>query len=206
MAHIQAVLFDFGKVLTLGPRTHVWDWMQQLCGVEVDTLQRGYWAHRDSYDAGMLTGEEYWRLVCEKPLSAETMQGLKAADVELWTDMNQPMLRWMAGLHAAGVRTGILSNMPEAMAEGLTRKFPWLATFHHIVWSHELKMRKPQPEIYAASATGLQVPAEQILFIDDKWENTAAAAAVGMQAIAYHDHESFVLEMKARGYGYLLQI
>ena len=49
-----------------------------------------------------------------------------------------------------------------------------------------------------------QVPAEAILFIDDKPENTLAAEAAGMQAIVYRDHAQFLNEMAARGYGSLL--
>ena len=118
--------------------------------------------------------------------------------------MNAPMLAWVAELHAAGFRTGILSNMPDSMAEGICSRFPWIENFHHTVWSHALKLRKPQPEIYAAAIKGLGVPARNILFIDDKEENTAAAEAAGMQAIIYLDHGKFVAEVKARGYGALL--
>jgi FMN phosphatase YigB (HAD superfamily) len=47
---------------------------------------------------------------------------------------------------------------------------------------------------------------EQILFIDDREDNIAAAEAVGMQAIRYTDHAAFEAAMRGRGLGWLLDI
>lgn len=204
MSNIRAILFDFGKVLSLPPNGDAWDRLHELTGLTGEALHDAYWAHRDAYDEGLLTGDKYWRGVVRHPLSKDTLRALKETDVALWTDMNQPMLDWMHALHAAGFRTGILSNMPDAMAEGICERFAWLAKFDHLIWSHVLKLRKPQPAIYEAAIAGLGVPAETILFIDDKDENTRAAEAAGMQAIVYHGHDEFEAEMNARGYGALL--
>ncbi len=204
MPTIEAVLFDFGKVLTLAPNPAAWNRMQQISGLTDEDLGTGYWALRDDYDAGLYTGNVYWERVARRALTPAEQQSLKAADVDLWTDMNQPMLAWVAELHAAGFRTGILSNMPDAMAEGICERFDWIANFDHTVWSHAFKLRKPQPEIYTVAIEGLGVPAKTILFIDDKEENTLAAEAAGMQTIVYRDHDQFVDEMRVRGYSALL--
>ena len=150
-------------------------------------------------------GDEYWRHVAGRPLPPETLRALKEADVELWTEMNEPMMTWVDALHRSGFRTGILSNMPDAMAEGICSKFHWISNFDHAIWSHALKLRKPQPEIYEAAVKGLGVPAGSILFIDDKEENIAAAECAGMHAILYDGHESFVRTMNRRGFASLLQ-
>jgi putative hydrolase of the HAD superfamily len=204
MASIHAVLFDFGKVLTKAPNPTAWARLRELCGLTEDELQHRYWLTRDDYDAGLYTGDQYWTAIAAQPPSPDTLAALKATDVELWTDMNMPMLHWVCQLHQAGVRTGILSNMPDAMAEGICARFDWIGNFDHAVWSHEHKMRKPQPAIYALAAKGLATPPEQILFIDDKEENTKAAEAFGMQAIIYTNHENFEKSMCDRGFAALL--
>ena len=204
MSDIQAILFDFGKVLSLSPDPTAWSRLRELSGLSEDELQHGYWRYRDDYDAGALTGDVYWQRVAGRELSEQTSRALKETDVALWTQMNEPVLDWVGALHRAGFRTGILSNMPDAMAEGICARFDWIENFDHAVWSHALKLRKPQPEIYLAAIEGLGVPAETILFIDDKQENTEAAIAAGMQAIVYSDHDSFVQEMNTRGFGALL--
>ncbi len=204
MSDIQAILFDFGKVLSLSPDPTAWARLRELTGLSEEALDESYWLFRDDYDAGALTGDVYWEKVAGRPLPEETGRALKETDVALWTRMNEPMLDWVDALHRAGFRTGILSNMPDAMTEGICARFDWIENFDHAVWSHALKLRKPQAEIYHAAIDGLGVAAEEILFIDDKEENTEAAIEAGMQAIVYRDHESFVQEMRTRGYGELL--
>lgn len=204
MSDIQVILFDFGKVLSLSPDPAAWSRLRELTGLSEQALHDGYWQFRDDYDSGAFTGDVYWEQVAGRTLLRETLRALKETDVALWTQMNEPMLEWVDALHRAGVRTGILSNMPDAMAEGICARFKWIENFDHAVWSHALKLRKPQPEIYAAAIGGLGVAAEHILFIDDKEENVAAAIAAGMQAIVYRDHVSFVREMNTRGFTPLL--
>ncbi|WP_419806808.1 HAD family hydrolase [Terriglobus sp.] len=208
MKQVQAVLFDFGMVLSRPPVPAVWTEMQRVSGLDERTLQRLYWAHRDDYDRGTLDGTPYWNRVAadaDREFTPEQRDQLLALDVELWTDMNLPMLAWVKLLHRAGVRTGILSNIGDAMAEGIRRKFDWIGDFHHAVWSHALRLRKPEQAIYAAAAEGLGVPPGQILFVDDKEENIRAAEQFGMQGIVYSDHVTFQAEMEARGFHYLLQ-
>lgn len=203
MPHLSAVLFDFGKVLTLQPNPAVWIQLKTISGLSEGDLQRDYWRLRDDYDSGHLDGDAYWTAIGQaggKSFTQQTLADLKAADVRLWTEMNTPMLAWVDTLHQAGVRTGILSNMPDAMADGIEAQFAWLTRFHHITWSYKLKLRKPQPEIYAVAVAGLGVPAHEILFVDDIAANIAAARAAGMHALLYARHAEFVSEFCAAAF------
>jgi putative hydrolase of the HAD superfamily len=115
------------------------------------------------------------------------------------------MIEWAQRLQAAGIRTGILSNIGDAMTDGLLRKLEWLSGFDHHTWSYRLLLAKPEIAIYEAAAQGLQTPPANILFIDDKLENIAAAGTSGMQAIQYTEHDLFLSQMQQRGLGYLLE-
>jgi putative hydrolase of the HAD superfamily len=207
MFPIEAVLFDYGMVLSAPRNPAVWTELSSLSGLTEQDLERSYWATRDAYDEGILSGEEFWRGIGAAAgftYSSEQLRALNAADVRLWGDLNEPMVDWVKALHLAGIKTGVLSNMGDAMAEGLIARWDWIGGFHHAVWSHELRMRKPQPEIYAVAVKGLGVPASSILFVDDKAENIVAAEAAGMHGMLYSDHDRFVREMAERGYGALL--
>jgi putative hydrolase of the HAD superfamily len=116
------------------------------------------------------------------------------------------MVEWAARLQAAGVRTGILSNIGDAIAEGICAKLPWLAAFDHCTWSHALGMAKPERAIYTQTAEALRTAPEHILFIDDRADNIAAAHEVGMQAIQYSNHLAFEHEMRERGLAWLLDV
>ncbi|MEO6802736.1 MAG: HAD family phosphatase [Granulicella sp.] len=205
---LEGVLFDFGRVLSGPPNPAAWAHMRELTAFEEEALHRGYWAHRHAYDEGKHTGEEYWHLVAADNgtvFTAEQVTALLAADNALWTDPNLPMIDWALRLHRSGIRIGILSNMGDAMKEGVLASFDWINEFDHHTWSHMLGIAKPAEAIYRHAAEGLGVAPGKILFIDDRPENIEAARAFGMHAIQYGDHAEFLREMEAQGFGSLLQ-
>ena len=208
MNEIQAVLFDYGMVLSGPPDPAAWARMRSITGLNEADLHREYWAHRHDYDRGTLTGPAYWHKTAYGAgisLSDDQIAALIAADTDLWAQINQPMLDWAQRLQRAGIRTGILSNIGDAMAEGLVARYDWIGAFHHSVWSHSLKIAKPELAIYRHAAEGLDTPPAHILFIDDREENIRAALEAGMQAIQYSSHDAFLAEMMSRGLTWLLE-
>ena len=204
---INAVLFDFGMVLTTPPDPASWERLKAVFSADEASFHKAYWTHRDDYDRGTLKSQGYWLEVASdlhKQLGPEALRELIAADISLWTQPNQVMIDWAANLQRAGIKTGILSNMPDAMEVGIRDTFAWVEDFDHHTWSHRLLLAKPEPAIYRHAAEGLGLPPAEILFIDDRKENIEAAVAVGMQAIQYTNHDTFVREMNERGYGSLL--
>jgi putative hydrolase of the HAD superfamily len=209
MTPVQAILFDYGMVLSAPPDLAAWQRMRTVTGLSEEVLHREYWTHRHAYDRGELTAESFWTQAAAPThaiLTPTQLSQLIAADVDFWSTLNPPMLEWAERLQRSGFRTGILSNMPDAMEAGLRARHAWIESFDHHTWSHAVNLAKPEPEIYQHAAEGLQTPPENILFLDDKSENIAAALAAGMQAIQYSTHPAFEQEMHARGLDYLLQL
>ena len=166
-----------------------------------------YWRHRDDYDRGTLNSVAYWERVAHdlhRPLDAKKLSALIAADNAHWTQPNQAMIDWAAALQSAGIKTGILSNIGDAMEAGIVARFPWIADFTHRTFSHRLGIAKPDAAIYQHAAEGLGVPTGEILFVDDREENVAAARAAGMHAIQYIDHADFLQQMQAAGFSGLI--
>lgn len=204
---ISAVLFDYGMVLSGPPDPTARRNMERILGVDEETFQTAYWKHRDSYDRGMLGGLTYWECVAHelhKSIDAASVDALIDADNALWTQPNHPMIDWAVSLQRAGMKTGILSNIGDAMEAGIRARFPWLDEFSHHTFSHRLGIAKPDPAIYRHAAEGLQVAVGEILFLDDKEVNILAAKAAGMIAVQYTNHEAFLEEMQRMGLGGLL--
>jgi len=194
-------------VLSGPPDPAAWARLRALTGLSEETLHDRYWAHRNEYDRGTLNSITYWGTIAREtgfPLDAQKQLALEAADIDLWTAPNPQMIDWAQRLQARGVKTGILSNIGDSMSRGILAKLAWVGEFTHHSWSHELRLIKPDAAIYLHAAEGLGCPPEQVLFIDDREENIAGAQAAGMQAIIYRDHESFLREMKDRGFDDLL--
>jgi putative hydrolase of the HAD superfamily len=207
--NVRAVLFDYGKVLSLAQDWAAWVRIRTLTRMDEESLHQSYWAHRDAYDMGSLTGAQYWQTIADEgrfTMDTSLLRTLLAEDVELWGRLNAPMGAWARRLQKRGVRTGILSNLGDEMERGLRIKYPWLADFTHCTFSHAVRMIKPEPAIYQRAVAGLGCAASEVLFIDDREVNVQGAVAAGLQAVLYVSHEDFLRRMRAGGYGTLLDV
>ena len=110
------------------------------------------------------------------------------------------MLAWIPRLKQAGLKLGILSNMPKGVLDVMKPQFGWLDQFDHLTWSCDLGVVKPDPAIYLHTARKLKVPPDQALFIDNLEKNIAGAEAVGMQAALFANVEQFQELLTARAY------
>jgi putative hydrolase of the HAD superfamily len=206
---ISAVLFDYGMVLSSVPEELHWRQLERVLDAEQAAFQAAYWKYRDAYDRGALSAQTYWEFVArelDKPIDGQVLRALIDADTVVWTQPNVEMMEWAARLNRAGIKTGILSNIGDAMELGVLGRFPALGEFTHHTFSHRLGIAKPDAEIYRHAVEGLGVPAGEILFVDDREENILAARAAGMAAVQYSGHEGFVEEMQRIGLGSLLYV
>jgi putative hydrolase of the HAD superfamily len=206
---ISAVLFDYGMVLSNVPEELHWRQLERVLDAEQEAFQAAYWKYRDAYDRGALSAQTYWETVArdlDKPMDAEVLRALIDADTNVWTQPNVEMMEWSVRLNRAGIKTGILSNIGDAMELGVRGRFPALDEFSHHTFSHRLGIAKPDAAIYRHAVEGLGVPAGEILFVDDREENILAARAAGMVAVQYGGHAGFVEQMERMGLGWLLRL
>ncbi len=108
------------------------------------------------------------------------------------------MFSWIEKLRASGYTIGILSNLPQPIADSLRATPGFLEHFDHATLSCELGLYKPQAAIYEHSYRGLGVAPEEVLFIDDKIENVMGAREVGMSAELFTVWEEFAREVPRR--------
>ena len=87
-------------------------------------------------------------------------------------------------LRAAGMLTGLISN---SWSTAHYDRQLLAELFDTAVISAEVRMHKPQPEIYRLAADRLGVEPAQCIFVDDLRENCEGAEAVGMTALLHRD-------------------
>jgi putative hydrolase of the HAD superfamily len=80
---------------------------------------------------------------------------------------------------------GVLNNEARETNEYRFDKFGLRDPIDLALSSCYLGLRKPEPAIYRRALDILCRPAERVLFIDDRQENAAAAAAAGMKTIRF---------------------
>jgi putative hydrolase of the HAD superfamily len=189
MHSFKAVIFDYGKVLSLPPTQQQWQALSSRFGRPVQEFQKVYWGHREELDRGTLTNENYWKVVgadCGHTVTDAEAAELIEHDNAQWTTVNQPMLDFTRELKAAGYRTAILSNMEPRMLAFMRVKLKWLDEFDVQIYSCEVGVVKPEPAIYRLCCERLGCVPQEALFLDDKKVNTEGAKAFGMQSYVYH--------------------
>jgi putative hydrolase of the HAD superfamily len=162
--------------------------LMQLTGLPLDRFEQLYWADRIAYDAGSLTGLEFWQKLlrdAKLELPAGSDHQLNEWDARMWSTVNPAMVAWQQQLSQHGVLTGILSNMGDSVLALIEKKHAWLGGFDAKVWSYQLRMVKPDPAIYRHVLGLVGTRAEETLFLDDKLENIEAAKALGIKAIQF---------------------
>ena len=197
---LRAVIFDYGRVLSLPPSDTDWAAFAAATGLTLDTLHYRYWEHRDLYDRKEISAAEYWERVTGDIIEGDGLAELIALDDAQWTRINPEMLGRARQLSDAGLKIAILSNMQVDMLRVMRSKFDWLDEFGVQMYSCEVGLVKPDPEVYLECLRRLNVQPKEALFLDDKQKNTAGAEAVGMHTLLFDgDIAAFDRKLKDLG-------
>jgi putative hydrolase of the HAD superfamily len=109
---------------------------------------------------------------------------------------DEVMLAFVAEMRAQGVKIAILSN--SWGSDYFDPYAPW--KLHDradvVVISDEVRMRKPEPGIFALVVDKLGVPASECVFVDDIAAYLAPAKAIGMVTVHHIDAESTIAELR----------
>jgi putative hydrolase of the HAD superfamily len=202
-ADIEAVVFDFGGVLTLQPLDIHREKLRVLCGLDAPTFASEYKRQRPDYDRGTIDSREYWSRVMDsrgKPVDPGILRSLFEEDVAGWTRLNEAVLNWAFGLQEAGVRTGILSNMPRDMLERIETLFRWLDRFDVKIFSCDIGVSKPDAPIYRACLDALRLDAGKVLFLDDVPDNVKSAERTGIRTVLFRDYDDALRQVTENGW------
>jgi putative hydrolase of the HAD superfamily len=78
----------------------------------------------------------------------------------------------------------LLSNAPEPLARAIDHCF-WSRHFDHRYYSCRLAAAKPDPQAFQIVLHDLGVQPGEVLFIDDRADNTLTARDLGMHTITF---------------------
>ena len=156
--------------------------------------------------------KDYEKGLIESPIFLKEMQALfsnasqdqiKAAWNSIILDFPEYRLAFMEALTKEDTyRLFLLSNTNDLHIQkvkesmGMERYQRFQNCFEKFYLSHEIKMRKPNAEIYefVLEANGLN--ATETFFIDDTKENTESAAALGIQVWNLQVGEQDIIDLK----------
>ena len=187
----DAVIFDYGRVLSLAPSDAELRQFAALVGITEPPFFEIYSATRHDYDRGRADFRQHWQAFAEAAgVELRPAQVERIAEMEtlMWLRVNPQALALAREIKAHGVRTAILSNIPHDLLADV-RKFSWLDEFEVKIWSCELGILKPDPAIYRVCLGALGCLPERTLFFDDRANNVEAARELGMEAHIFESAE-----------------
>lgn len=189
--NIKNIVFDLGGVLvSLHPERCIDAFRKVGCGVLASYVEE----HRTEdlfldTELGRITQAEFCAAVRRLSLTDTSDSDIVWAWNELLGDIPVRKLRHLACLRAEGYRLFLLSNT-NVMHWTLCRDRLFTADglkadsyFDRIFLSYEMRLAKPDAEIFRTALAEAGIRADETLFVDDREENCTAAASVGMAVL-----------------------
>jgi 2-haloacid dehalogenase len=102
-------------------------------------------------------------------------------------------------LHAAGVPQWALTNWSHELWPHAPARFDFLELLEGVVVSGTEGLAKPDRAIYELAVARTGLPAERLVFVDDRASNVEAARALGMAGIVFTDASATRLALKQLG-------
>ncbi|MBC7558835.1 MAG: HAD family phosphatase [Dermatophilaceae bacterium] len=198
------MIVDWGGVLTMPIHLAIGNWLK---ATGVDQSHYGSvvraWVtplppdsspvHR--LERGELAVEEFEHLLSAalaregSVVDAEGLVATMFADLAIYEDS---MTSLVTRAHAAGIRTGLLSN---SWGNDYDRS-DWHEMFDAVVISGEVGMRKPEPEIFELALDRIGLPAAECVFVDDMAHNITAAQQAGLAGIVHLTFDQTARELE----------
>jgi len=189
---IKVVLFDFGGVLTEGGKKgFIQSTIAHMVGLppeEVDIGDLHYMMRR-----GRGTDEQFFGEINQRYNVHLTKDQFIASTHDL-SERAEPVYALAERLRAAGIRTGILSNVFSMSARDLEKR-GFYDGFDPIILSCDEGHAKPDPELYQIAIDKSGCAADEILFVDDQDKCLPPAHAFGMLTVQSQSPEQVVRDV-----------
>lgn len=182
----KALIFDMGEVLVRTydrqPRTL----LAKTFNLSFEQLEKLVYFSESALKsfAGKISDEDHFRGV----LMDLGKPGMDYRDFQdaFWAgdDIDKEMLGFISSLRSK-FKLGLLSNAMDTTRERLNKDYNLSDYFDVSVYSYEVNLAKPSPEIYKIILHQLDVEPHQAIFIDDLKENIEAAQKLGLTTIQH---------------------
>ena len=195
---IQAVLFDFGRVISAQKPPSLFRSYEKSLGLARNTINQIMFDSRAWQDAliGKLSAEEFWHAIGPE-LGLDTREEIDDFRWRYYNDesVNQAVLSLIKMLNDR-FKLAVLSNHPRGLIDWLD---DWgIRHFFDVVYcSGDEGRTKPDAAVYHTTLTRLGVPPYDSVFIDDTVGHVQAAQHLGMHGIVFSNADKLEQDLKA---------
>ena len=197
---IQNVVFDVGRVLV------DFDWEAYLKGFgfpkeEYDKIAKAVFQSKvwDERDRGLYDEEEYIRQFIDAAPEYKADIRKVMRDSYKTIVLRPYALTWVKYLRKQGYRLFVLSNYSKGMMDRTRNRLEFLPYMDGSIFSYEVKMLKPDLEIYQELLNRYQLDPKTCVFIDDRKENCRGAEKAGMRSVCFRDFKQAAADLEKLG-------
>ncbi|MGY0570368.1 HAD-IA family hydrolase [Bradyrhizobium sp. RDM12] len=202
---IEAVIFDFGGVLTSSP-FEAFSRFETERGLPVDIIRRtnaanhleNAWAKFERAEVDIDTFDKLFAME-SLALGAE----VRGRDVLplLQGDLRPEMVEALKRIKAQFKTGCITNNLPANAIGSMTGRSLYVADvmvlFDHVIESAKIGLRKPDARIYQLMVETLKVDPEECVYLDDLGVNLKPAREMGMTTIKVTNGAQAIAELEA---------
>jgi putative hydrolase of the HAD superfamily len=199
MTPIRAVFLDLGNVLAFHDDAVLFQRMSAWGGADPEEIRKRMLDLWDPINRGTLAGDDLRHAVCraagaETPMAAEPFFAMWNCHFRIHREV-LPMVDALFGR----VKVLLLSNTNEMHWRFVRPLIPQFEHFDGLVISCELRLAKPDPEIFHVALACARVRAEEAAYFDDVPRFVEAASALGIQARVFTDAPTFRTQLAELG-------
>ncbi len=187
---VEAVVFDLGKVLVdfdymiaarrIAARSKLSAEQLMVVLVRAPLFLE--------YERGRVTRQDLFNFIRQASGFTGRMEEFSHFFSDIFTEI-RPMVALHSELRKRGVATYVFSNTNDLAIEHIRRAFPFFADFDGYILSYEHGLIKPDAGLYEVVERQSDRRGGQLLYLDDRPENTEAGAARGWQVILHESPE-----------------
>lgn len=186
---IKAIIFDFFGVIGYQCFDLVHENLDKKTLSEVNKLI-------NKLDAGIIAQNEYY-IEYEKLTGRSIASQLRNEKIDFKKIIiSEKIINLIKTLKDNGYKLGLLSNVSRKLYEEVISPSSVPDLFDVCVYSFEIHLTKPDPNIFSYVANKLDEPENNCLMIDDLQKNCMGAQATKMRAIHFKNYEDLVLRLR----------
>lgn len=201
MYMIKNIIFDVGRVLVSWQPQET---MRKLGMTETDIeavsdalFTSGLW---NETDRGVQPDEEILKQFIERAPKQEKNIRLFWNNLDVAITQFDYVISWMKALKKAGYRLYILSNYGKWTYDSTKdNALSFLSEVDGALFSYEVKLIKPDLEIYRTLLRKFDLKPEECVFMDDLEANIKGAQAVGINGIVFKNQKDAIEQLKKYG-------
>ena len=202
---IEAVIFDFGGVLTSSP-FEAFALYETERGLPIDIIRRtnaanhleNAWAKFERAEVDIDTFDHLFAAE-SRALGAE-VRGREVLPL-LQGDLRPEMVAALKRIKAQFKTGCITNNLPANAIGSMTGRSLYVAEvmvlFDHVIESAKIGLRKPDPRIYQLMVETLKVDPKKCVYLDDLGVNLKPAREIGMTTIKVTSAAQALAELEA---------